>query len=473
MKLSELLDRQIKNDCIVNDIKDDSRQLVAGDVFVFDSRVSNDGEKYIESARSIGCSAIITNLKVTGDDIYALENPFDALGRFAKYKYPKLPQFICGVTGTNGKTSVAWFYNCILRGSGKKVASIGTLGIYLGAELLVETGYTSPTPLVLHKHLHELAQKGVTHVCMEVSSHALDLHRTHSVVVQAAAFTNLSPDHRDYHGTMEAYLSAKQRLFTECLAEKGSAVLNILHPVSWGLASVCKQLEMNVLTVGASQAELVVKQKNVTSAGMFVEFKYEKHVTEITLPLIGAFQAENMAVAVGLALKSGLSWAEIDQGLKSIKSVPGRMEMIVEKGKPVVVVDYAHTPDALKTAIQAIRPQVKGRLWTVFGCGGDRDKTKRPEMGNIAQELSDEVIVTDDNPRTEDAALVRKDIMKACPNALECGDRAKAIKTAIEKAGVDDIILLAGKGHESGQYINGEVIAFDDRDQAKRYLRGA
>ncbi|MFT7432597.1 MAG: UDP-N-acetylmuramoyl-L-alanyl-D-glutamate--2,6-diaminopimelate ligase [Alphaproteobacteria bacterium] len=473
MKLSELLDKKIENDCVVTDVKDDSRQLVAGDIFVFDRRVSDKGEAFVAQARKAGVTAIITNLDVAGDDIYTLENPFDAMARFAQNKYPQMPAFICGVTGTNGKTSVAWFYNCILRGAGKNVASIGTLGIYLGTDLLAETGYTSPTPLVLHKHLHDLAKKGVTHLCMEVSSHALDLHRAHSVPFKAAAFTNISPDHRDYHGSMEAYMFAKQALFTECLQDKGSAVLNILHPASWPLASICKQLEMDVLTVGAGQAELVVKQKSLSAAGMLVEIKYNTHVTEITLPLVGAFQAENMAVAIGLALKSGLSWAEIEKGLGAVTSVPGRMEMIVEAGKPLVVVDYAHTPDALKTAITAIRPQVKGKLWTVFGCGGDRDKTKRAEMGKIATDLSDMVIVTDDNPRTEDAALVRKDIMQACPDALECGDRSKAIQLAIEKASVDDVILLAGKGHESGQYINGEVVAFDDRDQAKRYLRGA
>ncbi len=468
--LSVLLDKKIEQDIDILNVTDDSRQVKAGDIFVFDRRVSNQGEVFVKAARQAGAKAIITNLPLEGDDVYMMDNPFDAVGRFAKSKYPKMPAFICGVTGTNGKTSVAWFYNCILRGAGKKVASIGTLGIYMGTELLAETGYTSPTPMVLHKHLHDLAQKGVTHLCMEVSSHALDLHRCHSVPFKAAAFTNLSPDHRDYHGTMEAYMYAKQRLFTECLDEKGAVVINILNPASWPLASVCKQLEMDVLTVGAGQAELVVKQKELTPEGMLVEVKYEKYATEITLPLIGAFQAENMAVALGLAVKSGLSWEEIELGLKSISSVPGRMEMLVVKDKPVVVVDYAHTPDALKTAITAVRPQVKGKLWTVFGCGGDRDKTKRPEMGKIAAKLSDVVIVTDDNPRTEDASAVRKEIMQACPDAIECGDRAKAIQMAIEKAGVNDTILLAGKGHESGQYINGEVIAFDDRDQAKRFL---
>jgi UDP-N-acetylmuramoyl-L-alanyl-D-glutamate--2,6-diaminopimelate ligase len=203
---------------------------------------------------------------------------------------------------------------------------------------------------------------------------------------------------------------------------------------------------------------------------MKVLVKYEKNATEITLPLIGTFQAENIATAVGLCLQSGLSWAEVEVGLQSIQSVPGRMEMIIVPGKPLVVVDYAHTPDALKTAIEAIRPQVQGTLWTVFGCGGDRDKTKRSEMGRIATELSDHVVVTDDNPRTENPENIRKGILKSCPNALECAGREKAIELAIAKADEKDVVLLAGKGHEAGQYIMGEVLEFDDRDQARKIL---
>jgi UDP-N-acetylmuramoyl-L-alanyl-D-glutamate--2,6-diaminopimelate ligase len=322
----------------------------------------------------------------------------------------------------------------------------------------------------LHQHLHALTEKGVEYCCLEVSSHALALHRTDGVELTAGAFTNISPDHRDFHGSMEAYMLAKQRLFAECLPEGAGAVIQILKPGLWPMAAVAKQRELNLLTVGTANAELVVQVQDVTSSGMKVLVKYEKNATEITLPLIGTFQAENIATAVGLCLQSGLSWAEVEVGLQSIQSVPGRMEMIIVPGKPLVVVDYAHTPDALKTAIEAIRPQVQGTLWTVFGCGGDRDKTKRSEMGRIATELSDHVVVTDDNPRTENPENIRKGILKSCPNALECAGREKAIELAIAKADEKDVVLLAGKGHEAGQYIMGEVLEFDDRDQARKIL---
>lgn len=470
MKLSEILGNEIVNDIEFLDLKEDSRHVKSGDVFVYDQRILGGGEKFVDMARNKGAVAIVTNLNLEGDDVYFLENPFDASYRFAKSIYPKQPATVVGVTGTNGKTSTAWFYNAIVTASGKKASSIGTLGIYVGDELLLETGYTSPTPLVLHKHLHELAEKGVEYCCMEISSHALAMHRTDGVTLKAGAFTNITPDHRDFHGSMESYMAAKQRLFTECLPEGSGSVVNIQKPELWPIAAVSKQRDLNLLTVGSANAELVVQVQEMMPEGMKVLVKFEDHKLEAVLPLVGSFQAENIATAIGLCLQSGLSWNDIEVGLKSIQSVPGRMEVLSAREKPVVVVDYAHTPDALRTAIEAVRPQVKGRLWTVFGCGGDRDKTKRPEMGKIANDLSDYVVVTDDNPRTENADNIRKDILKMCPNALECGDRAKAIELAISKASKEDTILLAGKGHESGQYVKGEVIKFDDRDQARQIL---
>lgn len=471
MKLSQLIGKKISNDFDVQGLKEDSRLVETGDVFVYDQRISEGGEQFINMARQKGAVAIITNLKLKSDDIHFLENPFEASIKWAKNVYPKQPRIVCGVTGTNGKTSVAWFYNSIINELGKKVATIGTLGVYVGNELLEETGYTSPTPLLLHKHLHDLADQGVEYCCLEISSHALALHRTEGVELKAGAFTNISPDHRDFHGSMEAYMLAKQRLFTECLPKGSGAVINILKPVLWPIAAVAKQRELKLLTVGVANAELVVKVQSITSKGMNVEVKYEKHSLEILLPLIGSFQAENIATAIGLCLQSGLLWSDIEKGLGSIQSVPGRMELITEPEKPAIVVDYAHTPEALRTAIEAIRPQVKGELWTVFGCGGDRDKTKRSEMGRIAAELSDHVVVTDDNPRTENPENIRKDILKFCPNALDCSGREKAIELVISKAAKDDVILLAGKGHETGQYVMGKVLEFDDRDQARKFLR--
>ncbi|MAI07477.1 MAG: UDP-N-acetylmuramoyl-L-alanyl-D-glutamate--2,6-diaminopimelate ligase [Magnetococcales bacterium] len=470
MKLSEILGKPVESDLDFKGLKEDSRLVETGDVFVYDQRIVDGGEKFVNMAREKGAVAIVTNLDIEGEDVHFLENPFDASCRYAKSVYPNQPPCVVGVTGTNGKTSTAWFYNAIVTGAGEKAASIGTLGVYVGDTLLLETGYTSPTPLVLHQHLHELAEKGVQYCCMEISSHALAMHRADGVLLKAGAFTNITPDHRDFHGSMEAYMAAKQRLFTECLPEGAGAIVNIQKPELWPIAAVSKQRNLKLVTVGSANAELVVQVQEMMPEGMKVLIKYESYRIETVLPLVGSFQAENIATAIGLCLQSGLSWGQVEQGLKSIQSVPGRMEVITAKGQPVVVVDYAHTPDALKTAIEAVRPQVQGRLWTVFGCGGDRDKTKRPEMGKIANDLSDFVVVTDDNPRTENAGSIRKDILKMCPNALECGDRAKAIELAVSKASKDDTILLAGKGHESGQYVMGEVIKFDDRDQARKIL---
>ncbi|MEC8066357.1 MAG: UDP-N-acetylmuramoyl-L-alanyl-D-glutamate--2,6-diaminopimelate ligase [Pseudomonadota bacterium] len=472
MKFSKLLGKDLDSDFEVQSVKEDSRQVMQGDVFVIDKRVHPEGcERFVRDALAKGARAVVTNLDLAEENVFYTENPFDISGKYAADKHKRTPKNIVAVTGTNGKTSVAWFYNAILNGAGFKAASIGTLGVYQGKELLRETGYTSPTPLVLHEILDGLADSGVDYCCMEVSSHALSLHRCEQVSFCAGAFTNITPDHRDFHGSMESYFMAKQRLFAECLPEGSAAVINVSQPQLWPVVSIAKQRGLDLLTVGPANAELVVKFLGATARGMDLEIKYDKHILQKSLPLVGTFQAENLATAIALCLKSGVAWQSVVKGLDAVQSVPGRMEVIAYENKPVVVVDYAHTPDALRTAIEALKPQVKGKLWTVFGCGGDRDKTKRPEMGLIAHQLSDFVVVTDDNPRTENAASIRKDILSACPNAIECGDRGEAIQLAVEKAGVDDVILLAGKGHESGQYIMGEVVPFNDCDYARKILK--
>jgi UDP-N-acetylmuramoyl-L-alanyl-D-glutamate--2,6-diaminopimelate ligase len=475
MKFSDLLPQQIKveNDFQVTNVTDDSRIVSDGDVFVFDKHIVPHGEKFIQDALNKGAQAVISNIKQEG--VTYAENPTECLIAWAKHQHSKMPEHIVGVTGTNGKTSVVWFYRQIMSALGKKAATMGTLGVYTEKGKLADTGYTSPTPLVLHQHLDALAGDKVTHLALEVSSHGLALHRVDGVPFKVAAFTNLSPDHRDFHGTMEAYAAAKYRLFSELLVEGGTAVLHITQEACWPLAALCKGRELNIITYGANNAELVVRPTALQSGGMTIELLYGEERYTADVPLVGAFQAENIAAAVGLAIGSGASFKEVADAVSGISSVPGRMEIITTSSiaQPTVIVDYAHTPDALENAITSLKPQIKGKLWTIFGCGGDRDTAKRPQMGKIAEQYSDVVIVTDDNPRTEDAGKIRADVLAVCKNAKEIANREEAIAYAIRHAAVEDTVLIAGKGHETGQIIGKEVVPFDDREIARSLLQDA
>jgi UDP-N-acetylmuramyl-tripeptide synthetase len=472
MKLSELLAANLGSlDADVTRVTDDSRLVQPGDVFVLDSRLGPKPAEYIAMARSKGARLIVADPALAGPGIHVAENPGLILSRWAKHTFPRQPQYVTGVTGTNGKTSVAWFVRELAMLTAHKAASIGTLGLYVGCDKVKDLGYTSPRAWELHQTLTELADSGVSHTCMEVSSHALALARADGVSFVGAGFTNLSPDHRDFHGTMENYFMAKQRLFTELLPAAKTAVVNISRPEGMIIAAMSKKCGHDLLTVGASSAELVVKVLAAESSGLVLNIKFDRLNEEIKVPLMGRFQGENLAVALGLAMASGIRLADTVAVLPKLAGVPGRMEVV--RGphtQPTVVVDYAHTPDALEVALNAIRPQVQGKLWVVFGCGGNRDKAKRPQMGKIAADLADEVVITDDNPRFEDAATIRAEIAAAAPRAHVVGDRTKAIAFALEKAAANDVILLAGKGHESGQIIAGETIPFDDRDVARKLL---
>lgn len=471
MRLTDVLGFKKKLDFDIDFLTDDSRLVTRGSVFVCLPDAGEKQKQYIEKALDAGAAAVITAEKFSNDKVITVESPAECLIRWAKFKFPKQPKTVVGVTGTNGKTSVAWFYNKLMNAMGVKAASVGTLGVYVNDDLRFETGYTSPTALKLHEILHDLAEEGVEAVCLEVSSHALTLKRVDGVEFKAAGFTNLTPDHRDFHGSMESYAAAKGRLFAEVLPEKAGAVVNILRPESWPMAAMAKQRGLNLITAGVANAELVVKVLESKSNGILVNIRHEKVNIEAKMKLVGGFQAENLAVTLGLVAHSGISLAKITKALPSLVSAPGRMEVFHAKDKAVTVVDYAHTPDALATVLQAIKPQVQNDLWVVFGCGGNRDVSKRPAMGKIAAEFADKVVVTDDNPRFENADDIREQIMVACKDAENIGDRESAIRFALKHAGVNDTIVVAGKGPENGQYVNGDVIDYNERAVVQKLLQ--
>lgn len=492
MKLSQLITTQLTSnipqdlaDLDVQNVCADTRKLKTGDVFVYDSRIAGRIEEFVGQAIKAEAAAIVVDMEGFQKLPAAMQlkaiphtHPMSIQAKWMRAQYPKQPKFMAGVTGTNGKTSVAWFARTLMEKIHGKAASIGTLGTYEGEEKLGYAGYTTPSAETLYSTLEDLADRKVDHCCMEVSSHALALSRADGVEFAAAGFTNLSPDHRDFHGSMEAYFEAKLRLFTELLSENGTAVINVSRlgnlpaPAAAALMTLPKGRGCKVLTVGSGQAELVVRCVESLQTGLKLQVKYNAFDKLIDVPVVGSFQAENLAVAMGLCLaEKGVTIEQICKHLPELTSVPGRMEMLkVEEGTPAVVVDYAHTPDALEVAIRALRPQVKGKLWVVFGCGGNRDKAKRPLMGGIAAKHADVVVVTDDNPRMEDAKIIRDEVMVACPEAHNIGDRAEAILYAVENAAPEDTILVAGKGHEDGQIVGEKVLPFSDHEAALKAL---
>ncbi len=465
-------------DMDVRGMSDDTRTLQPGEVFVWDERIKPGiHERLFAEARAKGAETIVSN--VVAEGVIYDPQPGAVLARWASRHWPLQPARMLGVTGTSGKTSVAWFGQQLARRIGGNAASIGTLGIVRNDVVEEYTGYTSPTALQVHPLLDRLAREGVDTAVMEVSSHALELRRSEGIRWRAAGLTNMTQDHLDFHGTLDEYHAAKARFFSEVLPEDGVAVLNIGRKESWPVASIAKQRGIQVLTVGTANAELVVDVQDAGARGLDLFLKYDAVPVPVRVPLIGMFQAENLAVALGLLVGTGSDWKALAAAVDGLKGVPGRMEMVSgREDQPVVVVDYAHKPDALQRALESLVPVVDrkagGKLWVVFGCGGNRDAGKRPIMGGIAARLADKVIVTDDNPRHEKAADIRAQVMAgvrdACGEALEVAERREANAASIAEAGPHDVILVAGKGHEDGQIVGDEVLPFDDRVVVREIL---
>lgn len=480
MKFSQLLGRKVEHDFEVRQVVDDSRAVKgAGCVFVWDTRQNpKDTIAIVKDAQARGVAAVVSDAGMAG--VVRSAEPCKLVAQWAAMTWPRQPKTMLGVTGTSGKTSVAWFARQAAALAGRKSASVGTLGVMRKDDDADTeyTGFTSPTALKLHPILDTLAGEKVEICALEVSSHALVLNRADGVRFKAAGLTNITQDHLDFHGDLGAYHNAKMRLFAEVLPEDGVAVVNMNKPENLPAAAIAKQRGCSVLTVGTRNAELVVDVVEANARGLLVNLKFDAVPVGMRLPLIGAFQAENIAVALGLLVGGGVSWKDVAKAANRLTAVPGRMEVVVTKAtQPGVVVDYAHKPDALQRALESLRPSVQdgGKLRVVFGCGGNRDALKRPIMGKIAAELADAVYVTDDNPRKEKAADIRAQVVAGVKQgggiALEIGDRREAIAAALSDAGPRDVILIAGKGHEAGQIVGEVVLPFDDRLVARDLLK--
>jgi UDP-N-acetylmuramoyl-L-alanyl-D-glutamate--2,6-diaminopimelate ligase len=454
----------VDSDSEVTGFAIDHRKVAKGSVFgAFKGQLFN-GEDFIGDAVSRGAAAVVARpeAEVVGVPLLADTEPRRLFADLAAKFFAPYPDTVVAVTGTNGKTSTVEMTRQIWRMSGHRSASIGTLGVTT-ADDQVKTGLTTPDIVTFLSNLAGLERMGVSHVAYEASSHGLDQHRCEGVPLAAAAFTNFSRDHLDYHGTMEDYFEAKMRLFEELLPPGSPAVIWTDDPKSEEVIERCSARGHKLLTVGHSGETIRLSDQAATPLGQALMLDHDGRSLKLSLPLIGAYQASNVLVAGGLAMATGIGFDHVFSAMQRVAPVRGRLEraVISRDGVPVYV-DYAHTPDALEAAIAALRPHVEGRLITLFGAGGDRDQGKRPEMGKIAAELSDIVIVTDDNPRSEDPALIRSAIMAAAPGAIEVAGRREAIAMAIDMAQSGDIILLAGKGHETGQIVGDRVLPFDD-----------
>lgn len=458
-------------DAVITGLTADSRDVAPGFLFAALEGVAADGAAYIPQAIKQGAVAILGRAGLdTGDvPLLATGNPRRALAQAAAAFYPGQPEVVCAVTGTNGKTSVASFLRQIWAAQGLKAASIGTLGVVTG-ERAAPLSHTTPDPVEIHRVLDGLAQDGITHAAMEASSHGLAQYRLDGVKLVAGALTNITRDHLDYHASFEDYVSAKLRLFTGVIAPGGTAVLNA-DCESFALArEAAKAHGLSIIDVGERAEALRIMALSPEQTGLAVTVQHDGMTYDLHLPLVGAFQASNALIAAGLAMAGGLGFDRIAPALEALQGAEGRMQHVATHNGAAVFVDYAHTPDALETVLKAIRPHTEGRLHVVFGAGGDRDKGKRPQMGAVAARCADEVIVTDDNPRGEAPELIRAAIIDAARDAKNIGDRRAAIAAGLEALQKGDVLVVAGKGHESGQTIRGVTHPFKDADVIREIL---
>jgi UDP-N-acetylmuramoyl-L-alanyl-D-glutamate--2,6-diaminopimelate ligase len=458
----------------VTGITADSRKVTRGALFVAVPGTRQDGLAFVPQAIAAGAAVVMAERKpdnlpegvafVRADDVRR------ALARAAARFYPRQPGTIAAVTGTSGKTSVAAFTRQIWKALGQSAASIGTIGLVTPTET-VYGALTTPDPVALAQLLDRIAAEGVTHLALEASSHGLDQHRLDGVRVTVGGFTNLSRDHMDYHATVEAYLAAKLILFERIVAADGAAVIDADHEHADAVVAAARKRGLRVLTVGRKGDAIRLIDDAIDGFSQTLQLDHAGKRHRVRLPLVGAFQVENALVAAGMIIAAGGEPDPVFAALEGLEGAKGRLELVGQRNGAPIFVDYAHKPDALAKALDALRPYAKRRLVVVFGAGGDRDQGKRPLMGEIAAAKADAVIVTDDNPRSENPAAIRAAILAAAPGATEIGDRAQAIRHAVAALMPGDALVIAGKGHESGQIVGEKTLPFSDHDAVAAALK--
>lgn len=461
----------------ITGITADSRKVQDGFLFVALVGTKVDGRSYISDAASKGAKIIVIEKNTQKPNINNVEwvevdNPHQFLAEAAAEFYKNQPQHIVAVTGTNGKTSTVNFARMIWVALGYKAASLGTLGL-IGDGLDGYAGMTTPDPVLLFSTLNNISQKGFTHLAMEASSHGLQQHRLDSVKVRVAGFTNLTRDHLDYHGTMEKYLGAKLRLFCDILSEDGVAVLNADIPEFKIISNYVAERGIDIISYGfANNADIRIIDRKVVASGQDVMMSIQGKTYSFHLNLVGSFQLMNILCAVGMVIADkSISVNDVVATLPNIQGVDGRLQRVPNTPASIgIYIDYAHTPDGLETILNALRPHTKNKLICMFGCGGDRDRGKRPVMGEIANRLADMAIVTDDNPRSEDPQFIRSEILSGAPNAIEIAGRRNAIQFAVENLKAGDVLVVAGKGHEQGQIFADFTEPFDDLTETQSAL---
>ncbi len=480
MKLREILPPDAECDprdagLEVTGVTADSRAVKRGDVFVAIAGGKADGQQFAPAAITAGAVAIVAERAPPSPwpgnvAFIRVDHARRALSLMAAKIYPRQPRVIAAVTGTSGKTSVAAFTRQIWSALGRRAASIGTIGMVSPGGETYGT-LTTPDPVALHRSLDTLAGDGVTHLAIEASSHGLDQYRLDGLKIAAGGFTNITRDHLDYHPSFEAYLAAKLRLFGILLEPGAAAVIDVDHEHADEVVAAAAARRLSITTVGSKGTGIRLIHAAADGFAQRLRLQYRDEHFDVRLPLVGAFQVENALVAAGLALATGENAGPVFGALEQLSGAKGRLERVGASRGAQIFVDYAHKPDALAKALEALRPYAEGRLVVVFGAGGDRDRGKRPLMGAVAAAKADRVIVTDDNPRSEDAAAIRAAIMTAAHGAAEIGDRGEAIRRAIADLQPGDVLLIAGKGHETGQIIGDRVIPFSDHEAVATALK--
>jgi UDP-N-acetylmuramoyl-L-alanyl-D-glutamate--2,6-diaminopimelate ligase len=471
-------------DRVINGITADSRQVRPGYVFVAVPGHKLNGEEFISQAVGAGASVVVVEegkpaSSALPDNVstVSVNNVRHALSLMASRFYPRQPQIIAAVTGTSGKTSTVQFVRELWTHTNHKAASLGTLGI-VSPQTTQYGSLTTPDPTTLHRLIDKVCSEGVTHLAMEASSHGIQMHRLDGVKINIAAFTNLSRDHLDYHETMEGYFSAKLRLFSTLLRHGGTAVLNADIPEFEDIKGVCEARNLRVISFGREGRDITLLQHAPDLKGQRVRFEMFGKPYEVLLPVLGEFQIWNSLCALSISVASGENPEKMAAALEKLSCVPGRLDFVGKSASGgLVFIDYAHKPGALENVLRTMRPHVSShegaQLHVLFGCGGNRDKGKRPLMGDIAQKLADQIIITDDNPRDEQAETIRKEILSGCAstnNVTEIADRSSAIKHSIEKLQDGDVLIIAGKGHEEGQIIKDKILPFNDKLEAQKAL---